>query len=691
MADANVSKLIVSITSESAGLARGADESTNALRKQKEAAKEATKETKNLGASLKGAASAAKSHASAFKKVADAVKRIAFYRLIRSAIKEVTQAFKEGVNNLVQYSQALGNLDSTHANQTMSEFATTALYLKNSLGAALMPILQMLVPVVNAIADAFVWAANAVNQFFHALKGESVFTKAKRYAVDYADSLKKTGRAAKELKKQVFGFDELNIFNAPSAGGGGGGNGLDYSKMFEEAEVSGNWGKLKELVKNNLAGIEVVVGAAELAVGAILALSGVNIPLGIGLMALGAATMTAGALNWNKIDSNVASAVKKIAGTVGVAFLALGAILALSGANVPLGIALVGLGALSIATAAGIQWDFLGSTIDQKMGFITGIVSVAFLFLGAIMALSGANIPLGIGLLAIGAAGLAASLQMNENLKKLITDHIGVIESVIGVAFLFLGAIAAFTGNIPLGLGLLLVGAAMIGKGSKDLNDDLKKRIGDKLEAIKKIVEVASVALGGVLLFVNPAIGIPLLIGGLALVAQDLDWDYLNNKVKEKWEALKATGVKIREGIKGFVEKIKNFFKSLINFNAEMTLTPSMQNGLNTVPANGKFFAKGGQPETGSYFWAGEAGPELITQVGGQTTVTTQDQFTAGMEDIMDNTNSVIMQVGQAVVQAIMSQDMTPIVQISDRAIVNAYDRGKRLGGTGLVTGSGIV
>ena len=180
------------------------------------------------------------------------------------------------------------------------------------------------------------------------------------------------------------------------------------------------------------------------------------------------------------------------------------------------------------------------------------------------------------------------------------------------------------------------------------------------------------------------------MITGLALVGKDIDWDALNKKIKEKWEAVKQTGRNIKNDILGFVNSVKNFFRNLIDFNAKMTLTPSMQWNDNT-PANADRFASGGIPTQGSLFWAGESGAELIGQVGSRTTVTNQETFTTGMEDIMDNTNTVILQAAQAVVQAIMSQDMTPIVQISDRAIVNAYDRGKRLGGTGLVTGSGIV
>ena len=684
MADIKVSNLTVGITSDQKQFASAADESTRALQKQKNASKNAAKGLKDFKDGLKQSTAEAKRHVSSIEKIAAAVKRIAFYRMIRSAIKAVTQAMREGINNLYQYSTALNSLDAAHAKDTMDGFATTALYVKNSLGAALMPVLASLLPVVNAVADAFVWAANAVNQFLQAIRGRATFTKAKRYATEFGEALGGAAGKAKELKKQVFGFDELNIFNAPSNGGGGGGGGLDYSKMFEEAEVSANWGKLKELVKNNLAGIELIVGAAELAVGAILALSGVNIPLGIGLMAVGAATMAAGMLNWSKIDSSVAKAVEKIAGTVGVAFLALGAILAFSGANLPLGIALIGLGALSLAAAAGIQWDFLGNTIDEKVGFITAIVSTAFLFLGAALALTG-NLPLGLGLLALGAAGLAAGLSMNDTLRNAVFEKIKEIKDTVSIMSLALGAILMFIpGMQPLGIGLLALGAVGLAS-SLFMNDKLKKEIHEKFKAIEAILGLSLAGLGAALLFVNPAIGLPLLITGLGLIADSLDWDALYKKIGEAWEKVKQKGREIKKDLLGWWESIKSFFKNIVNFNASLKVDSDLTKPGQTNAYGYERRASGGEVSTGTFFLAGESGPELVGQVGNKTTVTNQEQFTAGMEGIMDNTNSVIMQAASALIQAIQNKDMSVIVPISDRTIVSAYDRGKTLAGTALV------
>lgn len=57
-----------------------------------------------------------------------------------------------------------------------------------------------------------------------------------------------------------------------------------------------------------------------------------------------------------------------------------------------------------------------------------------------------------------------------------------------------------------------------------------------------------------------------------------------------------------------------------------------------------KLFASGGFPQVGSYFWAGEAGPELIGSVGGKTTVASNGEIT-GISDTIRSTSSAEMQL----------------------------------------------
>lgn len=209
--------------------------------------------------------------------------RIAKYRMLRTTLKELTQAFREGIGNLYQYSAAMNSTDSAMNKNTMDSYASSLLYLKNSAGAAAAPLLQMLLPVVQQLVDWFVAGANAVNQFISALQGKSTFTRAVYTMTEFGDQTARAGAAAKELKKTVLGFDELNLLQVDNpSGGGGGASTPDYSKMFEEAEISDTWKKIGDTVRPILEFIgdhfELVLGL----VGAIgLAMKGWKIPEGV--------------------------------------------------------------------------------------------------------------------------------------------------------------------------------------------------------------------------------------------------------------------------------------------------------------------------------------------------------------------------------------------------------------------------
>jgi hypothetical protein len=160
--------------------------------------------------------------------------RIAVYRLIRSALKEVTKAMKEGIQNLYLWGQAWQSAYSSAARfvNTMDKLATAFLYLKNSVGAMISPLLDIVAPVIDALVDKFVALANAINQVLAILSGASVWRKALKYQYSYAEAANLTTKA---LKRTVLAFDELNKLDDPK--GGGNNDNLDYSKMFEEVPV----------------------------------------------------------------------------------------------------------------------------------------------------------------------------------------------------------------------------------------------------------------------------------------------------------------------------------------------------------------------------------------------------------------------------------------------------------------------
>lgn len=212
-----------------------------------------------------------------YKRLVSMVKRMILRRIIMAALKVITDGFKTGLENLYQYSYALNGLDSSRAYQNLDALATAAMYVKNSVGAAAMPVINMFIPVLQRLASWAAMAANAINQLVSALSGKSTFTRAKEYAVDYMDGVKDAAgganKAAKDLRATLLGFDEINRLDAAdkgsgSGGGSGGSSKLDYSNMFEEVKIdkdiasfidevkkkieAGDWSGVGKLIGNKL-------------------------------------------------------------------------------------------------------------------------------------------------------------------------------------------------------------------------------------------------------------------------------------------------------------------------------------------------------------------------------------------------------------------------------------------------------
>lgn len=653
-----------------------------------------------FGKTLRSTTDSVKKHTGALHNLFSAIKRIAFYRMIRSAIKAVTTAFKEGTNNLVLYSRALGNIDSAHASSTMNELATTALYVKNSLGAALMPILQALVPVINSIADAFVTATNAVNQFFHALKGETYFTKAKKYAVDYAEGLDKASGAAKELKKQIFGFDELNIFTAPSSGGGGGGSGLDYTQMFEESPISDFLNQIRKNIEE---------GDWD-AVGALLAHKLNRIVDGIDTEKLGTniGTKIQNAIDFaygfvsnlkfdnagtklGKLFNRITESVKpeKLGRTV--AGIITGAIdfgaSFLKEAN--LGNALNNIGQAFVGLLNGlsdwiqrVDWETVGQLFYDKLKeTLTGIdfdsiSSSIWEFFGS-------------------ALGAAFSFAKGVTFDRIFTDVDeyfsqkteecggnavlgflkGVKDGILGIdEWIYNNVVFPFMDGLLRGLGIdtgysketYTVGDEVVTgffKGGKDKIDEYKNWVKETfVDPFLDKLRLNFLISGG-----NGASAIMQTIGQSVMQGFFLG-------LKGKWSS------EIAPWLAKKAQALKDLFKGIFDSLKHPESKRQLDFG---IPVD--LYAEGGQPKAGSLFIAGEAGAELVGQVGGRTTVTTHDQFSQGMSDIMDNTNTVILQAAQALISAIQNKNMTAIVTLGDRDIVSSYDRGKRLAGASLV------
>ena len=440
------------------------------------------------------------------------------------------------------------------------------------------------------------------------------------------------------------------------------GIGVAINGALSASGLKGKIGKSMGVLDGILVGFPLVMGA-------LLLLSGANIPLGLGLIVLGAAKMTGEAtVNWEEATGNVESKIGYLSGILEGAKLALGSILLFSGANIGLGVALMVSGAAGLASSVAVNWFGASREVENAIKAVEVAVKAAELGLGAVLAFSGANIPLGIAFMASGAIGLGKSIVENwDALTGYVKTHIGEIEATLG-GFLFgIGAILALSGaNIPLGIGAMAAGAITAISGlSTAINwDSLTNDVTDAIKAIELAVAPMLLGIGAVLAFsgINIPLGIAMMAsGGIALV--DAFTSFID------WNALGQTIVGAFEDLMSGLKTAWNNFKLWWN-GESATLNPveiwadtsfgggsaNMVGGAgrggsssNTTvvvkPSHGGHttYATGGFPTTGQMFLARESGPELVGTIGGRTAVANNDQIVDGIAAGVEEANNGVI------------------------------------------------
>ena len=735
---------------------------------------------------------------------------------IKESVANMTQAEKAELRYyaiMTQVTTAQGDMA-----RTLEAPANQLRILQAQLTQAARAIGNIFIPALNAILPYAIAVVQVIREIANALANLAGF---KLTEVDYsgvnsaavgagslADNLDDAAGAAKKLKQYTAGFDELNVF-APNTGSGsgagaGGAGGFDFDLPtydFLGDAVQTRIGEIKKMIENTLAEITTIVSGFMLAVGAILVVTGVNIPLGVGLMAAGAVGLAATVgLNWTAMSSELASTLALITGVVGGFLLALGAIMAFSGANLPLGIALMALGGASLVSAAVINWHNSDRHLTDALTTLTGVlagaslavgamlaftgvatglgialmavgavtlvsaaalnwnsisdalasplsrvgllVSGAILALGAILAFSGC-MPLGIALMAIGATSLVSVMALNWNgLSDEIQNVIAIITTVVSVAFLAIGAALVFSGaNIPLGLALLAAGAVTMGTAIMPNWNDLSDNVQQKISMITTVVGGALLTVGAILALSGVALplGLGLMAAGalsLGAVAT-LNWDFVVNSIKKVVSvitgilsgalivlgvllclsgagvglglAVLAAGLSLSYAawtlddnpITRFVRQMANSIIGLVNgvidaindmfhiqFNGlsvmGITLIPAFDIRLVDIP-HIPFFEDGGFPNEGQLFIAREAGAEMVGAMGRRTAVANNDQIVEGISAGVSVANDGVIAAIYALLNVVEEKDMS--VVIGDNEIGHSYDRYKEKRGRQVSTG----
>lgn len=474
---------------------------------------------------------------------------------IKESVANMTQAEKAELRYyaiMTQVTTAQGDMA-----RTLEAPANQLRILQAQLTQAARAIGNIFIPALNAILPYAIAVVQVIREIANALANLAGF---KLTEVDYsgvnsaavgagslADNLDDAAGAAKKLKQYTAGFDELNVF-APNTGSGsgagaGGAGGFNFDLPtydFLGDAVQTRIGEIKKMIEDTLAEITTIVSGFMLAVGAILVVTGVNIPLGVGLMAAGAVGLAATVgLNWTAMSSELASTLALITGVVGGFLLALGAIMAFSGANLPLGIALMALGGASLVTAAVINWHNSDRHLTDALTTLTGVLAGASLAVGAMLAFTGVATGLGIALMAVGAVTLVSAAALNWNsIPDALASPLSRVGLLVSGATLALGAILAFSGCMPLGIALMAIGATSLVSVMALNWNGLSDEIQNVIAIITTVVSVAFLAIGAALAFsgANIPLGLALLAAGAVIMGTAImpNWNDLSDNVQQK-------------------------------------------------------------------------------------------------------------------------------------------------------------
>lgn len=173
-------------------------------------------------------------------------------RSLFALVNKLRSALVDGFKNLSQY--------SGETNNSISMLMSSLTQLKNAFAAAFAPVLNMIVPILNAVIQKIISVVNAFGELTSALTGKAIFIKAKKVQQDYAKSLNSNANSAEnakkaneELQRTILRFDQINKMDDNSSSDSNSGiadtDGLSASDMFETQNVSSKISNIADMIK----------------------------------------------------------------------------------------------------------------------------------------------------------------------------------------------------------------------------------------------------------------------------------------------------------------------------------------------------------------------------------------------------------------------------------------------------------
>lgn len=612
--------VLADIKSLLAGLSaatKGARDSLDGAASSAEEASEGVSAVKKEAAGLGKAFSKTSGPMNKFIK---SIGRIAFYRAIRTAIKNISSAVREGLTNLETYSRTVG----TAFAPAVDNLRQHVLLLKNAFATALRPVIEALIPIIIRLVDWFSRAADFVAQVMSVLTGKVDANG--RYTKAVLSDLQQSNKQAKELRRTLLGFDEINRLDGDTGSGESTSGGLQFTQadVSEKAQaVAEKIAKWVEKIKDFINGID---WATVLKVVAVIAAVVAGIKLFEKLKKV-----------WDVLKS-IGTVLKTILGhisPIGAAVLIVIAIFALWGDKIA---------AWCRKAKKDIKDFFKSMKTDSK-------------FFNALGELIGDVFGLALDIIADLAEAVYKLVHGDfkgawEALKRLFADIIlGLAKIIDGIVNIVIGAAADIWNFalVPLINGIATV-FAKIDVFFTNLWIDIKIWF---YTAIAWIIDRLNELLSKVESMINKAIEAYNKLTGSNVkpISLQIDSAKVDSKIEElrktklppiteqvqvvgKWTPTQVTLATdlATKALDALGLKVNKLGQAVASVGGAVGMASGQSA---TLRFNFQKYASGGFPPVGTLFWAGERGAEYVGDIGGRTGVMNTDQMANAMYSAM--------------------------------------------------------
>jgi hypothetical protein len=428
--------------------------------------------------------------------------------VIRSAL-----VFTVITQGLAKFREWMGKVIKTN-----DEARASIARLKGALLTLAQPMIEVIIPAFTSFVDMLARIISMAARITAALFGTTAEKAADSAENLYeeTEALEKTGEAAEEAGKSLASFDEINQLSGSSN--------KSENQAQQDQSIEPDFSIVKTSIQDALSAIlELLTGAALLAIGAILVFTGASIPVGLALMVAGAlAIVDAVTSNPEAIKALLQGGLGEALSIIGPLVAVIGVLLVVTG-HILIGISLIIMGAAiwAAGAASGDEGDFI-QNILTRLSEAAAVIGPLIAVLGVFLVITG-HILLGVAFIIAGAAlwavGKAAGDEGDfvENIKTRLSEAAVVVGPLIAV----LGVLLVIMGNILMGISFIIAGAAIwaVGKAEGDEGDFIQNIL-TRLQEAAEVIGPWIAIIGIVLLVAGQiALGIGLIVLGIAIFA----------------------------------------------------------------------------------------------------------------------------------------------------------------------------